>query len=114
MDFLFDIGNVILKFDFAPAIEKLREKNPPSGQQPLGRIEELKLEHESGAVDDDTFIERAIEISGFIGTREDFVKIWVDIFDPNQPIIDLVGKLTSQDGHRLYLFSNTNGLHLDH
>lgn len=111
-DFLFDIGNVILKFDFSIASDRLLKQMTGSPGNLLDPLEELKVDHESGRIDDETFISQTIELLGFTGTRDEFSRIWCDIFEANEPMSDVIRRLGA-DGNRLYLISNTSGLHKD-
>jgi FMN phosphatase YigB (HAD superfamily) len=111
--FLFDIGNVILKFDFSPAVQELAKRSTRTGEDVLKPIENIKCQLESGQMDDDSFITEAIDILGFEGTREEFAHIWCDIFQLNPPMAALIEKLSAA-GHDLFLLSNTSGLHIDY
>jgi FMN phosphatase YigB (HAD superfamily) len=112
-DFLFDIGNVILKFDFSPAIQALTERSTAVENDVLLPIHGIKEQLESGRMDDETFVTEAIRILGFEGSRDEFAKIWCEIFELNPPMASLIGNL-SDAGHRLFLLSNTSGLHIDY
>jgi putative hydrolase of the HAD superfamily len=112
-DFLFDIGNVILRFDFSTAIDALKPRSANTPDNPLGAIEDIKHQLEAGEIDDDTFVSQGIDILGFDGTPAEFAQIWCEIFELNTPIAKLIEKL-SASGNRLYLLSNTSGLHKDY
>ncbi len=109
--FLFDIGNVILRFDFRPAAERLAGLSGIATDEVLVRLSDFKHALESGAISDADFISQSIDRIGFRGTREVFAEIWRDIFTENTPMIALVKQLAKK--HPLYLFSNTSGLHKD-
>lgn len=110
---IFDIGNVLLKFDFNIAIRKLA---PLCDVQPdaslLAPIEEIKIALESGRMGREEFVEKAISLLRYRGTPESFVAAWEDIFELNQPMIDLVEQLHSR--YPLYLLSNTSDIHMDY
>jgi len=110
--YLFDIGNVILGFDFTIAVRKLRAFGI-THEDPLSHISETKNRYEAGHIDDEEFVELAIEELGFTGNHTDFVPIWQEIFHENQPMVDSIRDLAER-GHPLYLLSNTNGLHVDY
>ncbi len=109
--FLFDIGNVILRFDFRPAANRLAGQSDMTSDQVLHRLADFKSALESGAISDADFITQSINSIGFRGTRDEFAEIWSDIFTENTPMISLVEQLAEK--HPLYLFSNTSGLHKD-
>jgi glucose-1-phosphatase len=107
--FLFDIGNVLLHFDFTKAARRFAALSDVGESEVLTRIATLKNALESGAMGDDEFITEATRLIGFRGTRADFVETWNDIFTENHAAIGLAQKLA--EDFPLYLFSNTNGLH---
>lgn len=109
---LFDIGNVILPFDFAPAHQKLRAHCRVSDPAAWKKFEALKLSYEAGAVDRAGFIGGARHHLGFAGTEADFCAIWADIFTPN-PAMDAYITAQAEAGLPLYLLSNTNDIHVE-
>lgn len=112
-DYLFDIGNVILFFDYRRFACRI-EANcamPAEVLLPALAEEQHLLEGRSLPVDD--FLKRAFARVGYHGPRDSFVQAWQDIFEPNPPVVDLIHTLGDR-GHRLYLLSNTNQLHADY
>lgn len=109
--YLFDIGNVLLAFDFTPALSSLLGKNPaPSA---LAQIIERKDEFEAGKIDVSEYITWASELLDFQGSEEEFKHAWRHIFTPIEGTWDLAKELKSK-GHRLILYSNTNAIHAPH
>ena len=108
---LFDIGNVLLRFDFRVAAQRFSELSDASATDVLGLMSPFKEDLESGAIDDATFTQLATERIGFRGSVEQFAHIWGDIFEANEPMVAHLDELVSL--HPCYLFSNTNGLHKD-
>jgi putative hydrolase of the HAD superfamily len=107
--FLFDIGNVLVRFDFTHALLKLANMSSvPIAEVPT-LLEPLKDALECGGMSDDDFITQSIAKLGFKGGRNDFIELWGDIFTEHKPMTALVEKLA--DDYPLYLFSNTSGLH---
>jgi putative hydrolase of the HAD superfamily len=107
--FLFDIGNVLVHFDFRTAIRRLVEASGANPDEVESVLAPIKDDLESGRLSDDDFIKQGISRIGFGGSRAEFTEIWSDIFTENVPMIALVEKLAGR--HLLYLFSNTSGLH---
>ena len=111
---LFDLGGVIVPFDFKLAYARLA---PLCGCEAADipikiRSTDLVTRFESGSVGADQFFE---ELSAVLGLRiafEDFRDLWTCIFLP-QPLIaePLLQKLASH--YRLMLLSNTNPIHFD-
>ena len=106
---LFDIGNVLVRFDFTVAAQRFAAMSGASAEEVLALLSPFKDELECGRISDEDFIAQSMERIRFRGTREDFVRIWGDIFTPNAPMISTVGRLVGE--HPLYLLSNTSGLH---
>jgi len=107
--FLFDIGNVLVRFDFTHALARLAEQsNAPVGEVPT-LLTPLKEALESGQMSDDDFISQSTAKLGFRGQRHDFIELWGDIFTEHAPMTALVQRIAGK--HPLYLFSNTSGLH---
>jgi FMN phosphatase YigB (HAD superfamily) len=107
--FLFDIGNVLVRFDFSTAAVRFAKLSTANADEVLERLSSFKDELESGRISDDDFVRQSIERIGFRGTSEEFKLIWGDIFTENSPMVALVKELAGR--HPLYLFSNTSGLH---
>lgn len=110
MTFLFDIGRVLLDFDFETSLAKLLPHGTPDTAERLARLIERKDEFEAGGVDADTYITWALEVLGSEASVEDFRHAWRNIFTPNEPMWRVVRKLAAE-GHRLILFSNINPIH---
>jgi glucose-1-phosphatase len=110
MTFLFDIGRVLLDFDFESSLSRLLPQDTPNHTERLTRLLDRKDEFESGAIDHDSYTSWALEILGSTATVSEFRNAWQQIFTPNEPMWECVRKLAA-DGHRLILFSNTNAIH---
>ncbi len=106
---LFDIGNVLVRFDFTHAAQRFAELSDATAQEVLALLAPFKDGLESGQVSDEDFITQSVERIRFRGTREEFVHIWGDIFTANEPMISRVRGLAGKVP--LYLLSNTSGLH---
>jgi putative hydrolase of the HAD superfamily len=110
MTFLYDIGRVLLDFDFESSLFRLL---PPDCDDPHGRLERLlerKDEFEAGKVPVDEYVDWAIGVLGCNATHDDFRFRWQRIFTRNEPMWERVRGLNAR-GHRLILFSNTNAIH---
>ena len=108
--FLFDIGKVLLDFDFESSLEKLLPPGVEDSAQRLAKILEPKDSFERGDIPLDDYVEMSLSILGPSVTRESFFNHWRNIFTPNMPMWKAVEKL-HKAGHRLFLFSNTNAIH---
>jgi FMN phosphatase YigB (HAD superfamily) len=110
MTFLFDIGRVLLDFDFESALAKLLPPDCPNPAARMARLLDRKDEFETGAIPPDQYVAWALDVLGSDASPEMFCDTWQRIFTPNQPMWDQVDALAAA-GHRLILFSNTNGIH---
>ena len=107
--FLFDIGNVLLRFDFSVAARRFAERSDAEADEVISQLSLFKDDLESGIMPDAEFVRLSTERIGFRGTPEEFAHIWSDIFTENEPMVRLVEEMA--DRYPLYLLSNTNGLH---
>ena len=111
---LFDLGKVILDFNFEPAFQKLSKFTPltvkeieayfwRSGLEVLydgGKISSVKFHRE---------VRRALKHSL---SYSQFKKIWNEIFVPNKETCSLIRRLSTR--YRLVLISNTNAMHYEY
>lgn len=108
--FLFDIGNVIIRFDFGVAARRIEDCCAVPVDEILSTIEPLAVPFEKGQLSVEEFVATSTERIGFSGSADEFIEAFADIFTLNQPIADLIADLDAA-GHPLYLLSNTNGIH---
>lgn len=108
MTYLFDIGNVLLSFDFEPALTSLRGDNPASDayEQLIVR----KDDFEAGNISVEDYVLLARDLLDFRGTDEHFFTAWNSIFTRIPATFELAKRL-KKEGHRLILFSNTSPIH---
>jgi putative hydrolase of the HAD superfamily len=110
MTFLFDIGRVLLDFDFESSLSRLFPAGTGDGPARLSRLLERKDEFETGKIPVDSYITWALQVLGSDATPTEFRHAWQQIFTPNAPMWRCVRQLAA-DGHQLILFSNINGIH---
>jgi FMN phosphatase YigB (HAD superfamily) len=110
MTFLYDIGRVLLDFDFENSLKRLFPDGVDDPAARMSRMIARKDEFEAGRIDVPTYIDWALATLGSSATAEEFTDAWQQIFTPNEPMWSCVRKLAA-DGHRLILFSNTNAIH---
>ena len=108
--FLFDIGNVILPFDFTISARRLAELSHATAEEIFERLAPLLVPLETGTLAPDPFIAEASQRIGYSGDAATFRNILADIFDPNLAMISFIESLKAE-GAPLYLLSNTNGIH---
>ncbi len=105
---LFDIGNVLLAFDFHPALSTL--EGPNARPDAVDLIMAQKDIFEAGKQEKAEYIQWASELLDFQGGHAAFERAWTSIFTPVQAMWDLARQLKAK-GYRLILFSNTNSIH---
>jgi len=110
MNFLFDIGRVLLDFDFEPSLARLLPPGLSDGQARLARLLDRRDSFEAGAMEADAYIEWALGVLESPASPDEFRHAWRNVFTPIQPMWQEVRRLAAA-GHRLILFSNTNSIH---
>ena len=110
--YLFDIGNVIVRFDFSKALNEVASLSDVTNEaMALARIDEIKLDYEDGKMPRADFLEKAFDLLRYRGTQAQFINAWQGIFTLNEPMADLVAELAKTKP--LYLLSNTNDMHVE-
>lgn len=110
--FIFDIGNVLIPFDFTRALRRIS----PQCAVPITAFPEearaLVGCYESGRVSRAEFLRETIALLQFRGAEAEFVAAWEDIFDENEAMTKLVERLRAH--YPLYLLSNTSDIHVNY
>jgi putative hydrolase of the HAD superfamily len=110
MTFLYDIGRVLLDFDFEGSLTRILPPDCPNPRERLSHLLDRKDEFEAGAINPDDYINWALGVLGSHVSHAEFRDAWQQIFTPNLPMWDRVKQLNAT-GHQLILFSNTNSIH---
>jgi FMN phosphatase YigB (HAD superfamily) len=111
---IFDLGNVLLFFDWEIAANRLCARTGRSRQEldhfimTTPFVDQLSR----GELSSQRFFEIVRRDTGFDGDFAEFARIWSDIFTPNEPMIALARRLKGRVT-RLIL-SNTTAIHMDH
>lgn len=108
---LFDIGNVLLTFDFEPTWKHFSEKSGKPVQEIKTLLQPLKEALESGQLPSEDFVSQSMAVLEYKDRRDDFIYQWGNIFALNAPMRTFIEQLN--EDFELYLFSNTSGLHKD-
>lgn len=108
---LFDLGNVLLKFDFSKTQRVLRQYGADVERMKGPEMGQLAAAYETGKLSDQAFIEAVAKLTGYQGDEVTFQQGWQDIFEPNEPMMDYL-KAQKQRGLPCYLLSNSNGMHV--
>ena len=108
--FIFDIGNVLVTFDFSRAAGALTALGADLSDR--AAMEQLAARYERGEVGRAEFLAELRVILRHTADDAAVARAWQEIFEPNRPMWELVEKLHAS--HPLYLLSNTNCLHHDY
>lgn len=109
---VFDLGNVLINFDYSIAGKKFDEIEPNLGKQFLENHKNNYHIHrafEKGLISEEEFINIVLSGVNHKVDSETFVKIYSDIFTPNKDVISLLPILKKK--FKLILLSNTDPLH---
>ncbi len=110
MTFLFDIGRVLLDFDFENALLRLLPDGCPDPASRISQLLSRKDDFESGRIPEEEFTRWALDTLGSTACPERFRDTWRRIFTPIDAMWHDAEHLAAA-GHRLILFSNTNPIH---
>jgi putative hydrolase of the HAD superfamily len=108
--FIFDIGNVLVTFDFSRAAGALSALGADLTDR--AAMEHLAARYERGEVDRSDFLAQLRVLLRHTADDAAVARAWQEIFEPNLPMWELVDKLHAE--YPLYLLSNTNCLHHDY
>ena len=115
---IFDFGNVFAYFDYTKACDTIGRHRGITGAALLNELRQAGLNdwvslYESGRMNSAEFVANLRRTSQTDLSFEDFAAAWRDIFQLNEPLVDMVSQL-HQLGYPLVLGSNTNELHAEH
>lgn len=111
---VFDLGKVLLDFDYSIAIRKLMAGGT-GGFMELSRFllhTPAIVQFETGLISDREFYDAVCQGTGYRGSFEEFSGSFGDIFRPIEPMIRWQESLRER-AIPTYVFSNTNSLAVD-
>jgi glucose-1-phosphatase len=113
--FIFDLGKVLVDFDYSIAARKLaaRSAKSPVDLHAFLGASPLLLDYESGLLTREGFFKAISSHIAYAGDLEEFGGYFADIFSEIPPMISLHAELR-QRGFKTYIFSNTNDLAIEH
>lgn len=111
---IFDIGMVLLRFDFSITIEKVRDRCSAGPDQIPVMLwgSGLVDAYDRGRISTEEFARKAGAVIGFRGAPEEFIRHWVEIFTPVDAMIARARRWKAR-GMPLYLLSNTCESHIE-
>lgn len=109
---VFDLGNVLLPFDYTEMINKFNELDHGLGNRFAEQYKnnyEYHRDFERGKIPRNDFVSTMLERLEHKITGEEFCKMFSEIFTLNKNVIDLLPIL--KKNYTLCLLSNTNEIH---
>jgi len=109
---VFDLGNVILPFDYRKIIDKLEQIEAGLGESFADFYKsnyDVHRKFERGEYSEEEFTEILLNVLGYKITRENFYSIYSEIFSVNEGLVAILPTLKKK--YRLVLMSNTNAIH---
>lgn len=112
---VFDLGNVLIPFDYKTALQKLNKIDGSLGDKFWKYyMENYKLhrDFERGDISEENFINKMLEVLENKVDRETFCNLYSKIFTENKDVTGLLPVLKKD--YLLVLLSNTNSLHMEY
>lgn len=109
---VFDLGNVLLPFDYTRMLNRLNEVQCGLGEKFLQFYKENYSYHrsfEKGEFSKKEFVDVMINACGRLIDSQTFCRYYSEIFTPDDQVISLLPKL--KENYKLVLLSNTNSIH---
>jgi glucose-1-phosphatase len=107
---IFDIGNVLVPFDWQPFRNRLQAGCSNLTPDVEKEFRQLIVRFDVGEMGGEMFSRLAIRMIGFQGDEREFTSIWNGIFGSNPRMERSI--LALKDRFPLFLLSNTSDLHL--
>ena len=111
---LFDMGKVILDFDFKPAFHRLARSTPLGAQAVEDYFWRSGLEvlYDGGQISSFEFYKEVKRVLKHTLSYGQFKSIWNNVFTQNKEVVLLIRRLSRDT--RLVLISNTNAMHYEY
>ncbi len=106
MEFIFDIGNVLINFDIRKLLHKMADDSALSMNQILNFFDKHELiKVETGKMSGKNYFDTLVNTTGLKWTYNDWIKAWVDIYEINEIGFNVLKDLKSQN-YSVYILSN--------
>jgi FMN phosphatase YigB (HAD superfamily) len=109
---VFDLGNVLIPFDYSVAINKLNQIEKGLGDRFIEHYKSNYSVHrdfERGKIPESEFINKMLEVVNHKIDADAFCKLYADIFSLNEDVVSLLPVL--KKNYKLFLLSNTDSIH---
>jgi putative hydrolase of the HAD superfamily len=112
---VFDLGKVLLDFDYGRAAKHLAEESSVTALQVQEFIDHssLLIRYEKGQLSRQEFFEEVRALTGYRGSLETFSEFFANVFTPIEPMVQLQERLQAAE-IPTYIFSNTNDIAIEH
>ncbi len=112
---VFDLGKVLVDFDYSIAARKIAARSKIPADQITYFISQspLLFRFETGLLTTEQFYNEVCAATGYGGQPEEFGQCFADIFVPIEPMVQLQTALR-RSGLPAFIFSNTNELAVGH
>jgi HAD superfamily hydrolase (TIGR01509 family) len=112
---IFDLGKVLLDFDYSIAARKVAQRATIDGD-PMRFFTvqaDLLMRYETGLLTSGAFYREMRAATGYTGSEDEFADSFADIFFEIEPMVKLQARLR-RAGYPTFIFSNTNELAIRH
>ncbi len=112
---VFDLGNVLLPFDYNIAVNKLNEIEAGLGDKFTNFYQinyRFHRSFEKGELSEDDFISKMLNAINYKITADEFCEIYSSVFKENKEVAALLPRL--KENYKLVLLSNTNSIHQEY
>lgn len=109
---VFDLGQVLVRFDYKYFVDKVNKIKPGIGEQFIELYKQnyhIHRDFEKGLISEKVFIDQMLEYLDHKIDGETFCRYWSDIFSLNMDVVALLPEI--KKNYKLYLVSNTNSIH---
>lgn len=109
---VFDLGQVLVRFDYKYFVDKVNKIKPGIGEQFIELYKQnyhIHRDFEKGLISEKVFIDQMLEYLDHKIDGETFCRYWSDIFSLNVDVVALLPEI--KKNFKLYLVSNTNSIH---
>lgn len=109
---VFDLGKVLIPFDYAHAINKLNQIEEGLGTKFIEFYKSnyhFHRDFERGKISEIDFVKKLLEVADHKIDGETFKKYYADIFSLNEDVVSLLPILKKD--YKLFLLSNTDSIH---
>ncbi|KAF0153048.1 MAG: HAD family hydrolase [Ignavibacteria bacterium] len=109
---VFDLGKVLIPFDYEPVIQKFNQLKPNLGNKfkvLYAANYHIHQQFERGELTQDKFLEIMLDWLEGIISADEFCFLFSNIFTINQNVVELLPMLKEE--YKLILLSNTNEMH---